>query len=103
MIISLTIPSINADIEDKIMWQTNGGVTTDFKVSIANQDLNRQSPVVPWRKLVWKETIGSSKTLKEVVRRFSNNLSGIKVKDNKVVSDVEKRWKISYKRAAKIT
>nr|GEW73720.1 hypothetical protein [Tanacetum cinerariifolium] len=53
LITSLTVPSINADVEDKIVWQTNGGVTTNFIVSIANQDLNIQSPVVPWRNLVW--------------------------------------------------
>ncbi|GJV83658.1 hypothetical protein Tco_1523556 [Tanacetum coccineum] len=53
MITSLTVPDINADIEDKIVWRTKNGLITGFSVSIANYDLNSQSPIVPWWKLLW--------------------------------------------------
>ncbi|GJX74450.1 RNA-directed DNA polymerase, eukaryota, reverse transcriptase zinc-binding domain protein [Tanacetum coccineum] len=42
MIISLNVPAINADIEDKILWKTNSGMITDFSISIVNHDLNIQ-------------------------------------------------------------
>nr|GEX45640.1 RNA-directed DNA polymerase, eukaryota, reverse transcriptase zinc-binding domain protein [Tanacetum cinerariifolium] len=105
MIICLT----DADIDDKIVWKTNGGMTTDFTVSIANQDLNRQSPMVPWRKLernnkIFKDSKRSSEEIfKNIVDVIKNKLSGIKVKDSKVVSDVEKMWKISCKRTTQKT
>ncbi|PWA90893.1 RNA-directed DNA polymerase, eukaryota, Reverse transcriptase zinc-binding domain protein [Artemisia annua] len=49
----MTVPSLNDDIEDKIVWRTNCGKEAEFSIKVVNFDLNRLNPCVEWWKLVW--------------------------------------------------
>ena len=52
-IINLTVPVLDSNMDDKIVWRTNNGKEVEFSVSVANVDLNDQKPRVEWWKLIW--------------------------------------------------
>ncbi|GJT98779.1 RNA-directed DNA polymerase, eukaryota, reverse transcriptase zinc-binding domain protein [Tanacetum coccineum] len=53
MITSLNVPTIAADIDDKLAWKTSKGMITEFSVTSVYHDLRGQSPIAPWWKLIW--------------------------------------------------
>ncbi|GKA52480.1 RNA-directed DNA polymerase, eukaryota, reverse transcriptase zinc-binding domain protein [Tanacetum coccineum] len=51
-ITNLSVPNINEG-NDKLVWRDRFGKNLEFSVSIVNYEMNEQSSVVSWWKLIW--------------------------------------------------
>ncbi|GJV28717.1 putative reverse transcriptase domain-containing protein [Tanacetum coccineum] len=117
MITSLSTPCLETDTRDQLVWRDRNENNMEFSVRTANFDLNLQSPIVDWWKLIWRLVLAASvytiwqerngrifkdiqrncdEVFKSVVDVEKNKLLGLKVKDSCAVRDIERRWTISY-------
>ncbi|GJV97001.1 RNA-directed DNA polymerase, eukaryota, reverse transcriptase zinc-binding domain protein [Tanacetum coccineum] len=53
MITSLSTPCLETDTRDQLVWRDRNENNMEFSVRTANFDLNLQSPIVDWWKLIW--------------------------------------------------
>ncbi|GJT84348.1 NSP-interacting kinase 1-like protein [Tanacetum coccineum] len=77
MITSLITPELKVDVRDQLVWSDRNGSNMVFSVRTANTDLNVQSPIVEWWKLIWKakdmaEIKGNSFDLMSIIYELIN-------------------------------